>query len=142
MRQRAIVRNIGVLILGAIFVVLSGFVPAKAQGVEVEESLEYIIARQDKTTGGIKEDGQDTVSAITSGWSAVAFASAGFDPFTVGEPSLGNYIESTACQFTNVTDIERTILVIAAADKNPRGFGGGDLAEEMVGTLHPAPGIL
>ena len=93
---------------------LSGFVPAKAQGVEVEESLEYIIARQDKTTGGIKEDGQDTVSVITSSWSAIAIASAGFDPFTVGEPSLGNYIESTACHFTNVTDIEIPYLAAAA----------------------------
>src|SRR3990167_7533315 len=142
MRQRASARHIGVLILGAIFVVLSGFVPAKAQGVEVEESLEYIIARQDKTTGGIKEDGQDTVSVITSSWSAIAIASAGFDPFTVGEPSLGNYIESTACQFTNVTDIERTILVIAAADKNPRGFGGCDLAEKLEGNIHPDTGII
>jgi len=142
MRQRASARHIGVLMLGAIFVVLSGFVPAKAQGVEVEESLEYIIAHQDAISGGIKEEGQDTASTIVSAWGAIAFAAAGFDADTVGELSLGSYLESTACQLTSVTDIERTIIVAAAANKNPRSYGGCDLAEKLESHVHTDTGII
>lgn len=87
-------------------------------------SLTYLALRQDKESGGLVEEGETEPSAIQSAWGAIAYAGAGFDPDTVGSPSLLHYVEKDACSYTNVTDIERTILVALASERDPRNFGG------------------
>lgn len=87
-------------------------------------SLAYLALRQDKESGGLVEEGETEPSAIQSAWGAIAFAAAGFDPSTVGAPSLLQYVEKNACSYANVTDIERIILVALASGRDPRDFGG------------------
>jgi len=82
------------------------------------ESLEYISAHQDPSSGGIIEVDNDEPSEMISAWSAIAFNSAGYSSDSVisslDNPSLNQYLQSSSIAYSVTTDIERYILTQAA----------------------------
>lgn len=138
------IRIFSVMLFGAIFIGLTGggTAIALAQQSEIRASLGYLQSHQDTVSGGIREVGQDSVSPVVSGWSSIAFSAAGFDTASPGEPSLDAYIAGTSCQLTAVTDIERAILVVSAEGKNPRNYGGCNLAVKLENNIDAISGII
>lgn len=144
MRAPFATRVASVIILGAIFIGPAGVSKtyASAQQSEIRTSLGYLRTHQDAASGGLKEEGQEIPSPIVSGWGAIAFSSAGYETDSLGEPSLGAYLEGLSCQFTAVTDIERVILVVSAEGKNPRDYGGCDLASKLENNIDAVGGMI
>lgn len=96
----------------------------------VFESLLYLSKHQDLATSGIFEESDNKPSPMLSGWTAVAFGSAGYNPNSVGG-GIVNYIQKDACSLTSATDIERTILAVSAAGLSASNFGGCDLLAKL-----------
>lgn len=85
----------------------------------VEEALNHLLAQQD-SSGKIE-------SVVVSGWSLMAFSSAGKN-----NQKLVNFLKNNS-SYNKATDVERTILAAVAVGEDPRDFGGIDLLERLEG---------
>lgn len=119
------------LFVGGAFLLTTFYPKTVLASLSGDPSLAYLALSQHKESGGLVESGDTEPSAIQSAWGAIAFASAGIDPGTVGAPSLLQYVEKDACSYTSATDIERTILVALASGGDPRNFSGCDLLSKL-----------
>lgn len=128
--MRTVAKIIGVLTLSALFVLPISQAYASSMSKDIDSSLDYLAQHQDSIIGGIFEESDKTPSAMLSGWTAIAFASAGYDPVSVGTGII-NFIKQDACQLTSATDIERTILVASAAGLDSSSFGSCDLSANL-----------
>jgi hypothetical protein len=95
--------------------------PLKADDTRILDALAYLRQAQ-KSDGSIGD-------FVPSCWAVMAVAAAGQDPdtWTKGNNSVVTYLEKKAAsnvEASKATDVERLILSIVAAEKNPRSFGG------------------
>ena len=93
----------------------------------------WLRARQNPDGGFAAEPGSDSAPSMT-GWVALAMEARGVHPASLsrGGASVLDYLRSTANEISTTGDIERTILVLAAAGLSPRKFEGRDLVGRLL----------
>jgi len=97
----------------------------------------YLVAAQNGDGGFGASPGSGS-SALYSGWAALGLAAAGENPQDVTRDghSLIGYVERGA-DSSDPGDVERNILVAAAAGLEATSFGGRDLVAELRADLRP-----
>lgn len=126
--MRSVYKIIGVLIVSALFVL--SVKPVWAADNSSTKSLDYL-ARHIDSTGGVFEEGEIDPTGLLSAWTAVAFASAGYNPSSINGKSIVEYVEKDACSLSSITDIERTVLVASSAGLDASNFGGCNLINKI-----------
>ena len=84
--------------------------------------------------GGFGTDPGSPSSPGMTGWAVLGLEAAGVNPLEVrraGKTPI-DYLRSTKGEITTTGDIERTILVLAAAGLNPQRFAGRDLVAALI----------
>ncbi|MGO9499633.1 MAG: prenyltransferase/squalene oxidase repeat-containing protein [Solirubrobacteraceae bacterium] len=96
----------------------------------------YLVAAQN-SDGGIGATPGSASSQLYSGWAALGLASAGENPQDVirNGRSLIDYVASGVASASDPGDVERNILVVAAAGLPATSFGGRDLVAELRGDI-------
>ena len=96
----------------------------------------YLLAAQN-SDGGLGATPGSASNQLYSGWAALGLASAGENPQDVarGGRSLIDFIESGVASASDPGDVERNILVAAAAGLPAASFGGRDLVAELRGDI-------
>ena len=116
-------------------VVALAAVPPSAEAQTASEaaaaraSLRYLANAQNDDGGWGASPGQSS-SQLYSGWTALGLAAAGRNPRDVGSPSAVAYIRDHASQLDDLGELNRTILVLAAAGLEPR-IGDRDLERDV-----------
>jgi len=97
----------------------------------------YLLSAQNADGGFGAAPGSGS-SALYSGWAALGLAAAGENSQDVvrGGHSLAGYVESSAGS-SDPGDVERNILVAAAAGLPATSFGGRDLVAELRADIRP-----
>jgi energy-coupling factor transport system substrate-specific component len=92
----------------------------------------YLLRAQGSDGGWGAARGQGS-SQLYTGWAALGLAAAGHNPLDVrrGGRSPVDFARSRATQLNDTGELERTILVLAAAGSSPRRFAGRDLVAEL-----------
>ena len=122
------------LLLG-VGVGVAGVGPARATAASTPAG--YLLAAQN-ADGGFGASPGSGSSTLYAGWTALGLAAAGENPQDVTRDghSLIGYVESGAGS-SNPGDVERNILVAAAAGVPATSFGGRDLVAELRGDFRP-----
>jgi energy-coupling factor transport system substrate-specific component len=102
-------------------------VPAADAGVR--SSTRYLLENQNGD-GGWGSSPEQASSQLYTGWTALGLAAAGRNPRDIGSPSGVTYIRRHAGELNDLGEINRTILVLAAAGLEPR-LGDRDLTAEV-----------
>ena len=89
----------------------------------------YLVDAQNDDGGWGGAPGQSS-SQLYTGWTAIGLAAAGRNPRDVGSPSAIAYIRDHADELNDLGEINRTIIVLAAAGLEPR-LGDRDLVAEV-----------
>ena len=116
-------------------VVALAAVPPSAEAQTASEaaaaraSLRYLANAQNDDGGWGASPGQSS-SQLYSGWTALGLAAAGRNPRDVGSPSAVAYIRDHASELDDLGELNRTILVLAAAGLEPR-IGDRDLEQDV-----------
>ncbi len=115
--------------------------PQQAQAAS-RTPVDYLLAAQNRDGGFGGAPGQRSVDLFT-GWAALGLAAQGRNPADVragGGRSLLDYTRTHARGLSDpnadagrVGDLERTIMVVAAARQDPRAFAGQDLVQALRG---------
>jgi len=108
---------------------------AEADAAAAKASVRYLIRAQNDDGGWGAARGQSS-SQLYSGWTALGLAAAGRNPRDVGSPSAIAYIRDHADELNDLGELNRTILVLAAAGLEPR-LGDRDLEREVAGSQRP-----
>jgi prenyltransferase beta subunit len=84
--------------------------------------------------GGLGSAPSAASSPMVSGWAALGLAARGHAPARVrhGGRSLLTYVRATMDDIRAIGDVERTVLVVRAAGKDPRRFAGRNLVREIL----------
>lgn len=122
---------VSLLLLGLVAV----GVAAPAARAQTGLSVRYLIDAQNDD-GGWGAAPDQASSQLYSGWTALGLAAAGRNPRDVGSPSAVAYIRDHASELNDLGEINRTILVLAAAGLEPR-LGDRDLEAEVAGKQRP-----
>ena len=93
-------------------------------------SVRYLVEAQNDD-GGWGGSPDTSSSQLYTGWTAIGLAAAGRNPRDIGEPSAVAYIRDHAGELDDLGEINRTIIVLAAAGLEPR-LGDRDLVAEML----------
>jgi len=95
-------------------------------------STAYLAGAQ-RADGGFGATPSESSSQLYTGWAALGLAAAGRNPLDVrhGGHSTIDFIRANAAQLGDTGELERTILVLAAAGVSPRNFAGRDLVAEL-----------
>lgn len=102
-------------------VVAAGTYPYESNSSEVSDALDYLRDQQD-TDGKIAD-------FATSAWGVMAIVAAGEDPSdwrVDANPSVVDYLATSAGSPAAPNDYSRMILAIVAAEQDPTDFGGRD----------------
>lgn len=93
----------------------------------------YVLGAQN-ADGGFGSSPSASSSPMVSGWAALGLAARGHGPGRVrhGGRSLLAYVRATMDDIRAIGDVERTVLVVRAAGRNPRRFAGRDLIREVL----------
>jgi energy-coupling factor transport system substrate-specific component len=93
----------------------------------------YVQAAQ-HADGGFGSSPQASSSDLHTGWAALGLAATGRNPLDVrkGGKSPIDFIAARSGQLKDTGDLERAILVLAAAGRNARSFAGRDLVAELL----------
>jgi energy-coupling factor transport system substrate-specific component len=110
-------------------------VAAPVARAQTGPSVRYLIEAQNDD-GGWGAAPDQASSQLYSGWTALGLAAAGRNPRDVGSPSAVAYIRDHASELNDLGEINRTILVLAAAGLQPR-LGDRDLEAEVAGKQRP-----
>src|SRR4051794_18725545 len=98
----------------AVLVALAIASPARAAG-----TFDYVAGAQNADGGyGMTQSGAS--SQFATGWALLGLSAAGRRP---GPAALG-YIRRGLGSLRSIGDVERTVLVLRAARREPRRFGG------------------
>ena len=98
--------------------------------VAARASVRYLVEAQNDDGGW--GGAPDTASSqLYSGWTAIGLAAAGRNPRDVGTPSAVAYIRDHAAELNDLGEINRTLIVLAAAGLEPR-LGDRDLVAEVL----------
>jgi Prenyltransferase and squalene oxidase repeat len=92
----------------------------------------YLLASEN-ADGGFGQAPHQPSSQLYAGWAALGLASAGYDLDRVahGATGLVDYLRTAPGATADVGSLERTILVVRAADLSARSFAGHDLVAEL-----------
>ena len=93
-------------------------------------SVRYLVEAQNDD-GGWGGSPDTTSSQLYTGWTAIGLAAAGRNPRDVGTPSAVAYIRDHSSELNDLGEINRTIIVLAAAGLEPR-LGDRDLVAEVL----------
>ena len=95
-------------------------------------SISYLARAQNSDGGFGPAPGRNSTSADT-GWVALGLAAAGRNPLDVGrlQATPLDFLRRDAAAIVEVGDLERTILVLAAAGRSPRAFAGRNLVAAL-----------
>ncbi|MDY6796919.1 MAG: prenyltransferase/squalene oxidase repeat-containing protein [Actinomycetota bacterium] len=128
MSEKALVAATFILAgIAAVFLLAAPLSAGAAQGVS------YIRDHQ-SGDGGFAEPGAGTSgSDATTAWSLMALSTAGVNPRDVRKngKSPVDFLSTQSGNWKSVTDYERTLLAVTAAEANPRSFGGVDLVARV-----------
>ena len=120
------------LLLPSLFatpVLAAGPYPLTTSDTEVADALNYLRTQQG-TNGSIGD-------FATSAWAVMAIAAAEEDPHNWKvdtNPSIIDYLASSAGSASSATDYARMLLAIAAANGDPFSFGGMDFVSLLQAT--------
>ncbi|MCX6385856.1 MAG: hypothetical protein NTV40_04355 [Solirubrobacterales bacterium] len=105
-------------------------VPSSARASST--SISYLQRAQNSDGGFGPAPGRNSTSADT-GWVALGLAGAGTNPLDVSrfQATPLDFLRRDAAAIVEVGDLERTILVLAAAGMSPRAFAGRNLVAEL-----------
>jgi energy-coupling factor transport system substrate-specific component len=97
----------------------------------------YLSSAQNADGGWGPAPGQGS-SQLYTGWAALGLAANGRNPRDVrhGGSTPVDYMRSRAAQLNDTGELERTVLVLAAAGVSPRHFAGRDLVRELERSRH------
>lgn len=130
------------LLVCTVLVFASFALLAQDASASANASLDYIYGFQDEATGGIKEEMDSNPSQLQTDWAIMAFASAGYDPNTVAkaDKSIVDFASEGICALSSVTDIERKILALEAANINTQNINGCNLYEKLAANMNGTTG--
>ena len=96
----------------------------------------YLLSIQNRD-GGFGSGPGAPSSSLYAGWAALGLASDHLNPGAVARsgPSLLAYIGASLSSSLDVGSLERTILIVRAADANPAAFAGRDLVAMLAGDV-------
>jgi len=103
---------------------------ADADASAAAASERWLLDAQNGDGGWGAGRGQSS-SQLYTGWTALGLAAAGRNPRDAGSPSAVDYIRAHAGELNDLGEVNRTILVLAAAGLPPR-LGDRDLERELV----------
>jgi energy-coupling factor transport system substrate-specific component len=98
----------------------------------------YLLAAENRDGGFGPAPGQSS-SQLYSGWAALGLAAAGENLHDVARDghALLAYLAGGVRSLSDPGSLERTILVVGAADLSPRSFGGRDLVAALARDVRP-----
>jgi prenyltransferase/squalene oxidase-like repeat protein len=126
-------RGIAALLL-VLVVVLCGIAPSPAHAVSRADRAALWLATQQNDDGGWGASADSDSSVSTTAWVMLGFEALGHNPADAargGHDPVG-YLRSRVDELESPGDFARTILALAAADVDPRSFGGHDLVRALL----------
>jgi prenyltransferase beta subunit len=135
-RRRLEVRWAAPAVAAAALLVLLLALPASAGAATAADRAERWLLRAQNADGGFGGAPRQASSPLFSGWSGLGLAAAGHNPRDLrrrGGRSLAAYVTRSARSFTDIGEIERTVLLARAAGLSPRSFAGKDLIAAIEG---------
>ena len=109
----------------ALVVAAAAFVPASAQAASSPlRAARYLVSTQNRD-GGWGVAGGSRTTAVTTSWTIIGLAAAGYDPLSVRRRgrSPAALLRGWAARARTTADIERTALALAAAGLSPSTGG-------------------
>ena len=105
---------------------------AASPGASAKAAERYLRGAQNRDGGFGGAPGQSS-GVLFSGWAALALASAGHNPADVTRHgrSLAAYVARAGRADRDIGEVERTVMVLSAAGRSPRRYGGRDLLAEI-----------
>jgi hypothetical protein len=129
--------TVATLLLVAALVVPAAAVSKKndapaSSGDPTTDALTFLRTAQNDD-GGFGDDRGDKSNQLFSGWAALAFAAAGYNPAstTSGGDTLIDYIEDGVKKLDDAPSLARTILVVDASGLDAEKFGGENLVRAL-----------
>lgn len=94
---------------------------------------EYLAAAQNRD-GGFGAAPNQPSSSLFTGWAALGLAARGRNPATVRRSGFSaiDFLRGDPSELQSPGDLERTMLVLAAAGMSPRDFAGHDLVTQLL----------
>jgi energy-coupling factor transport system substrate-specific component len=135
-RRRFEVRWVAAPAATAVLLALVAVAPPQAQAQHATDaaaaraSVRYLAEAQNDD-GGWGSSPDTASSQLYTGWTAIGLAAAGRNPRDVGSPSAVAYIRNHANELNDLGEVNRTIIVLAAAGMEPR-LGDRDLVAELL----------
>jgi energy-coupling factor transport system substrate-specific component len=120
-------------VVSAALLLLALGLPAAAAASPSELAARYLLRAQNRD-GGFGAAPRQASSQLYTGWAALGLAAAGRNSRDVrrrGGRSITGYVIRRGRSIRDVGEVERTILVLAAAGLSPRRFAGRDLVAEL-----------
>ena len=108
--------------------------PPDARAAVPRSTLAYLDGAQNADGGWGGAPGQSSAQLYT-GWTLLGLAAAGVNPLDArskgGITGLA-FMRAKAAELTDLGELQRTVLVLAAAGRDPRDFAGRDLVAEIL----------
>jgi energy-coupling factor transport system substrate-specific component len=114
---------------------LALLLPAAAGASPASRAEHWLTAAQN-ADGGFGPVPGVASSRLYTGWAGLGLAAAGHNPRDLkrrGGRSLAAYVTRDGRTVKDIGEVERTVLLLAAAGLSPRDFGGRDLVELILG---------
>jgi energy-coupling factor transport system substrate-specific component len=119
----------------ALALVLVLLVPAGAVAATPAERAERWLAGAQNSDGGFGAAPGQASSRLYSGWAGLGLAAVDRNPRDLrrrGGRSLAAYVERNGRSVKDIGEVERTVLLLAAAGLSPRDFAGRDLVDVIL----------
>jgi hypothetical protein len=116
---------------------------ATAAAANAATATHYLLSRQ-TASGGFAEAGSGRPSAVVTEWTVMGLRAAGIAPARVhrsGGKTVIAYLASRAASWKDAYDLERGILAVVAARRNPSAFAGRNLVAALRGKIGSRGGI-